>query len=1304
MQQKNWQQEIQQCRCLDRFRIRQLIKKSRTAENYAQIEKRITDSIAKVAAKKNLIPDISYPAQLPVSEKHQEIAEAISANQITIIAGETGSGKTTQIPKICLALGLGTQGIIGHTQPRRIAARTVASRITDELAENTTQDIAKQLVAYQVRFHDNSTENTAIKLMTDGVLLAEMQHDRFLNKYDTIIIDEAHERSLNIDFLLGYLKILAKKRRDLKIIITSATIDVEKFSKNFNDAPIIEVSGRTYPVEVIYNPPEDNQELASTIVNNIRDIIQIDKSTTRRDILVFCAGEREIRQASNAIRKAQLAVETVPLYARLSLAEQNKAFANSVQRKVILATNVAETSITVPNIGYVIDPGYARISRYSHRSKIQRLPIEAISQASANQRKGRSGRISEGICFRLYEEDDFASRPEFTEAEILRSNLASVILKMTELKLGDIREFPFIDQPDERLINDGYKLLEELQATTPSGKLSKIGKILSRLPIDPRYGRILYSAHEHQCLDSILIIISALSIQDPREYPADKKQAAEEKHKTYQDKKSDFITYLNLWQQAESQRQALSNKEFKTWCSNHYLSFMRLLEWRDLHRQLVLSCKQLNWPLREFALDNDMQIKHHNFEAIHRALISGLLGHIAHLDYKHEYQACRNRSIFIFPASSQFSKKPKWFVANTLIETTKVYAHCVANIQPEWILKEAQHLVKRHYFEPYYDKKSGLVNAYEKISLYGLTLVEKKSVYFGKIDPVESRKIFIREALVAGKYRTPGRADAKFYQHNKALIAEIESIEAKTRRRNLLVDDQILIDFYEARLPEKIINLASFERWRTQTEKQQAKLLFIDRALLINEEVNVDHIAQFPDVLDMHTLALPLKYHFEIGHIADGLSLQLPLDILHQCPMHIGDWLVPGLLKEKCNALIRLLPKEKRRSLVPIPETVDKIFSDLICKNEPLHQQLAYQLKRHYALDINEKDWQLDKLDDYYRLNYQLIDDKGQLIQQSRDLALLRTRYQTTVKRALNHDGSQDFCRNNLTAWDFDDLPVEYTYQKNGLTIRAYAYLDDNKNAVSIKLANSPKDADFLHRQGLLRLACLELKSSYKYLQKEILSKSHPSTLLTAAIGDYNDLREDIIFSALLQSCFTENKLPRRQADFLNCLKNGKANWIPVATRIEKQLIDISRALHSVNTLLEDSATHEDLDEILEDINYQLEHLFAEDFLFYTPINQLKHYKRYLKGIEARIDKALMNFDKEIDNINIINDNTADYYDLLNQAGYAKTYFLFPETVNYRIMFEELRVSLFAQQLKTAFPVSIKRMQNLWTKIHQGLY
>ncbi len=1306
MKNKKWAELITQCRTADQHKLKQQTLKCASDEDYAKLEKAIQASSDKVESKKKLIPTITYPANLPVSEKHKDIAETISKNQVTIIAGETGSGKTTQLPKICLNLGLGTKGLIGHTQPRRIAARTVAARISEEIAEDCSKDIAEQLVAYQVRFHDSSSDSTAIKLMTDGVLLSEIKYDRFLNKYDTIIIDEAHERSLNIDFLLGYLKILCKKRNDIKIIITSATIDVEKFAKHFEDAPIIQVSGRTFPVEVFYTPVEKDDELNKVIVKTIKEIINIDKgpNASRRDILIFCTGEREIRQAALAISKAQLRVETVPLYARLSLQEQNKAFASSPLRKVILATNVAETSITVPNVGFVIDPGFARISRYSHRSKIQRLPIEAISQASANQRKGRCGRVADGICFRLYEEDDFIARPEFTEAEILRSNLAAVILKMIDLRLGDVREFPFLDIPDERLINDGYKLLEELQAVNASGKLTKLGKIISQLPIDPRYGRILIEANDQGCLSAMLIIISALSCQDPREYPSDKKQAAEEKHKIHQHKKSDFITYLNLWAAIEENRKSLSNKQFKQWCSENFINFMRTLEWRDLHRQLIVSCKQLKWKLPKHEnKDNNYVPESYSEEHIHRSLLTGLLGNIANLDYKQEYQACRNRVVHIFPASGQFKKNNKWLVANEFLETSKVYAHGVASINPDWVLKAAAHLVKRSYFEPYYDKKSGLVNAYEKTTLYGLTLVEKKSVYFGKIDPIESRKIFIREALVAGKYQTPGRDDARFYKHNRKLVADIENLESKTRRRNLLVDDQVLIDFYDARIPEKVVNLASFERWRMQTEKQQDKLLFIEKSLLLANEVNDDHIAQFPDSLDMGTMALPLHYHFEIGHKQDGLSLQLPIDILHQCPKHIGEWLVPGLLQEKCIVLIRLLPKELRRTLVPIPETVIKILPELQRKNESLHSQLAHQLKRHFALDIKDTDWQLNKLDEYYQLNYQLIDKNNKLIDQSRNLIELQSRYKDKVQKSIDNTDHGSLCQEGLTEWNFDELPKEYSYKKNGLSIQAYPYLNDQTNSVAIKLSNDPLDADYKHLHGVLRLACLDQKQNYKYLNKEILSNKKPSTLAVKSIGDHNILRENIIHSAILQSCFDEASMPRTEANFKEQLEQGRSQWLTCANQIDEILISSGKVLSSILSTIEEKSYDENYEEIIEDIQYQIEHLFSDGFIFYTPIEQLKHYPRYLKAIEIRLDKAMLNYNREIDNINSINEATESYYDLLNKHGYAKAYFMHPSLLQYRHMFEEWRVSLFAQQVKTAMPVSLKRIDSLWDEIFKSL-
>lgn len=854
---------------------------------------------------------IDYPAELPVVERREDISRAIENHQVVIIAGETGSGKTTQLPKICLQLGRGSEGRIGHTQPRRLAARTVAARIAQELGEEVGA-----CVGYQVRFTDKVGADTRVKLMTDGILLAEIQRDRLLKQYDTLIIDEAHERSLNIDFLLGYLKQLLPQRPELKLIITSATIDVESFSEHFENAPVIEVSGRSFPIETHYlESVGEDAEPAGEIVAGVESILAREYGDPG-DVLVFLSGEREIREAAKALRDRSLpGVDVLPLYARLSQAEQNRVFETGKRRgvRIVLATNVAETSLTVPGIRYVIDTGLARLSRYSYRTKVQRLPIEPVSQASANQRQGRCGRVAAGVCLRLYSEQDFEGRPEFTEPEIQRTSLSSVILRMLRLGLGDIDQFPFINPPDSRLVRDGYKQLEELGAVEPGGTLTASGRRMADLPVDPRFARMLLAAAELGCLSEMLVITSALSVQDPRERPAEKQQASDEKHRRFWDEKSDFVVWLKLWEYYEEQRQELSQNRLRKLCKQEYLAYMRMREWRDVHFQLTVACRQAG--LRKASSPAD-------FEAVHRALLTGLLGNIAQWQEGHEYLGARNRKLQIFPGSSQFKKRPKWLLAAEIVETSKVYARCVAAIDPRWALDINPALLKLHYYEPRWQARSGRVMAYQRISLYGLTLVDKQSVHYGPIDTAASREILVRSALVEGRTRQP----PAFLRYNMKLVQELEQLESRFRRRDLLVDEQVLFDFYAERLPANITTLGRLKGWLKKNAGADHSLR-MQRQQLLLRSVDEDIGNQFPDQLIWIDLELALSYHFEPGHVADGVSLTIPVGLLNRVPRFRFEWLVPGLLREKCIQMVKGLPKALRKNLVPVPDFVDRAMA-----------------------------------------------------------------------------------------------------------------------------------------------------------------------------------------------------------------------------------------------------------------------------------------------------------------------------------------------------------------------------------------
>ncbi|MCX2780069.1 ATP-dependent RNA helicase HrpA [Microbulbifer thermotolerans] len=1285
---------IAQCMGRDRYRLRKSlsnarrrIKAGKPADRMlAQIKEQLETSLALVEARRQKVPEIRWPEGLPVVARRDEIAELIAKHQVVVVAGETGSGKTTQLPKICLQLGRGITGQIGHTQPRRIAARTVANRIAEELGQPLGES-----VGYQVRFTDHSSEHTHIKLMTDGILLAEIQRDPLLNQYDTLIVDEAHERSLNIDFLLGYLKTLLPKRPDLKLIITSATIDLEKFSQHFDGAPIIEVSGRTYPVEIRYRPPLDSdQDLNEQVVAAVEELLEGEKSSGRRggDILVFMSGEREIRECHKALRDAQLAnIEILPLYARLSLAEQAKVFHGHKGRRIVLATNVAETSITVPGIRYVIDPGTARISRYSYRSKIQRLPVEPISQASANQRAGRCGRVSAGICVRLYDEKDFEQRAQFTDAEILRTNLAAVILQMLQLRIGDIRDFPFVDPPDQRLINDGYKLLQELQALDARGKVTPLGRTLSRLPLDPRLGRMLAAAAARGSLREMLIIVSALAVQDPRERPAEKRQAADEKHRQWQHQESDFLSYVQLWEAFEAQRQALSQNQLRKWCQRNFLSWLRMREWRDIHHQLRLACRELK--LKENAEAAD-------YAAVHAAIVPGLLGNIGVRDENKEFLGCRNRRFHIFPGSGQFKKPPRWVVAAQLLETSRLFAHTVAKIEPDWVLAAAEHLVKRNYSEPHYDTRSGRVMAFEKISLYGLVLVEKRRVHFGKLDPKISREVFIRQALVEQRYRGKGG----FFEHYRELLAELEDLEAKSRRRDILVDDEVIFRFFDERVPGDIINLAGFEHWRKRAEEKEPHLLYVPRELLMQHTASNIGEAQFPDELSTGGMVFPLAYHFEPGAEDDGVSVQVPVGALHQVPAARLTWLVPGLLRDKCIALIKALPKQWRKYFVPVPAAVDKALPRLQPDQLPLWQALAQELKRQTAQEVPDSAWEAAEasLEDFYRFNIQVLDEEGELLDQGRNLSELQARYKDRVQKELATAGD-DFEREGITHWDFGDLPETHILQQGALKVRAYPTLIEAQDSVSLKLLDNPYEAQRQSRAGICRLALLHLPEPVKYLRKELL-RGKELGLSAADLGKREDVADDILLAAARELFWPDEQWPRTEADFLSALEKS-GELVSVAQEIADLLVKALAQLVPLRKLIKQQKNLA-LAMAVGDIQQQLAGLFYRGFLFDTPLEWLRQYSRYLKGISLRLEKAALDPNRDR-RLQAELHGTAEPYLALAERHTPRSLAADTQLAQYRWMLEEFRVSLFAQTLKTLRPVSAKRLRKLWEEIEPAV-
>lgn len=1276
-------QQIVQCMISDRHRFLTRLnnlKKSKDDDKLEQLRVEIESSITKSDQRKQNLPNLQYP-DLPVTDKRQDIIEAIKNNQVVIICGETGSGKTTQLPKLCLEAGRGIHGIIGHTQPRRIAARSVASRIAEEL----NCEIGSH-VGFKIRFSDHTRPDSYIKLMTDGILLAELQKDRYLNQYDTIIIDEAHERSLNIDFILGYLKILLAKRPDLKIVITSATIDPQRFSSHFNNAPIIEVSGRTFPVEVRYRPLLDIDEESDR--DPVSAILEASDELSHEgtgDILVFLSGEREIRETAEALRKHHPPhTEILPLYSRLSTAEQNKIFSSHGRRRIVLATNVAETSLTVPGIRYVIDTGYARISRYSFRSKVQRLPIEKISQASANQRKGRCGRVAEGICIRLYAEDDFSNRPEFTDAEILRTNLASVILQMESLGLGHVENFPFVDPPDKRLLKDGYRLLDELHATQ-NHKVTRLGKQLSRLPVDPRIGRMLIAANEYNALNEVLIIASALSIQDPRERPADKQQKADEAHRLYQDEDSDFLSYVNLWHFYHEQRHHLSRNKLRKLCQQRFLASRRMEEWREVHSQLLTHCKEM-----KFAVNSEPA----SYDNVHMAILTGLLSHTGIKTDEGDYEGVRNTRFNIFPGSGLFKKKPKWIMSGALIETSRLYAHNVARIQVEWIEMLAKHLLKYHYDEPHWSKKSAQVSAWRKSSLYGLVINPRQRINYGPIDPVTSREIFIRHALVLGEYQT----NAPFFKKNLSLIEDIEQLEHKSRRLDVMVDEQILYQFYDERIPVNIYNGHAFEKWRKQAEKSNPDLLVLNRETLMQHAAEDVTTEQYPDHLNVAGVDLELHYHFEPGHELDGITVDVPLTLLNHINEQQFEWLVPGLLHDKVTALIRALPKNLRKHFVPAPDFARKALQAMDFNNN-LVTSLSQQLVRlsNAGLSSSELASMLSsvQLDDHYKMNVRLIDEYHKQIDMSRNLVALQEKYHQKVQYQFTSKSQWDIEKAGIRQWDFSELPEVMHSTINGLDVTGYPALTDEGDSVSIKVYASQSQADHEHRDGLKKLIRLQLSQQVKYLKKN-LPGIDQLCLHYSTIGKCEDLKNDLVNAVLEQNFLAENSNIRTQLQFHKIIETGRSEMINTANSICSSLLEAMKTYTEIRKRLKNKLSPNWMESI-NDINEQLEHLFYEGFISDTPPQWLQHYPRYLKGIVRRLEKLQTHADRD-------RHASREFRPLWqNYIDHQDNYYESDSLQTYRWLLEELRISLFAQELKTASPVSGKKLQSQWEILKQTL-
>ena len=1364
----------------DRFALRRLLKqivqRSAKQQPYNRDAQRLLTqlqrSLSIAAQRQQSFQSISFPSSLPVVEHREKIRAAIAEYQVVIVAGETGSGKTTQLPKICAELGRGVYGRIGHTQPRRIAARSVAARIAEELEVSLGAE-----VGYHFRFNDLFDDTTRIKVMTDGILLAAIAHDRYLNEFDTLIIDEAHERSLNIDFLLGFIKTLLPKRPDLKVIITSATIDVQRFAEHFEGAPIVEIEGRSFPVSIVYpdddavEPPLQSESGADTDEADISDINyrvgdalkqieandEVGRSGGPRDVLVFLPGEREIRDLSQFL-KSQSHLEVLPLYARLSQKEQQRIFSPSrnsgARRRVVLATNVAETSVTVPGIGYVIDSGVARISRYSARSKLQRLPLEAISQASANQRAGRCGRLAPGVCYRLYSEDDFKLRPAFTEPELLRTHLASVVLQMKALDLGDIERFPFMEKPDARQVRSGLKTLQELGALNAKGGLSQTGAALARLPIDPRLARMLLAGREQACLPELLVIVSALAVQDPREYPAEKRQAADQSHRRFWHPQSDFLTWLNLWCHYERQRESLSQNQLRRWCKKCFLSYPRMREWRDLHRQLLLALKPLlknsalNPVIMRQRLEADdgkapaegatgefcLAFSSADYASIHTALLTGLPANIglkearkrtsgqAAKEAKGQYRGARNLQFSLFPGSSQFKKMPQWVAAAEIVQTRKVYARTVAAIEAQWMLKAVPHLVKHSYSEPHWDIKRGQVMAWRSSTLYGLNLVGREKVAYENIDAEATRNIFIQQALAVGELGASDKLKkrATFWQHNCALIEEITLLEEKVRRRDLLVDEVALANFYQQHLPVDIVSRRSLEQWLVrEPDAQQALFLSRDDVLLNSEADNT--VQQFPDTLALPDHSFALRYSFMPGADNDGVTALIPLGAMGALPIYAFDWLVPGMLRDKCIEMVKALPKAQRKQLVPVPSVVDKLLSRIDAascqaQNKPLAQALAEQIAIFHSLSIDALAWRAHcetVLDSFYRMRFEIYDTdippekfnrqttKARCIDNGRQLQDLIEKTREQLSASVDEYADASFRRDSITRWDFGPLVESHEYRQQGMTLRGYPALLDNQDSVSLDLLASPAEAQMASRHGVLRLAMLAMKDKVRFMKKN-LCKDSLGLLPYVQLGNREQLLEDLIKAAVAASCFNdfEQGLPRDKDDFDRCIDQGRAEVIAIANEVEALLYALLKNYQQNCEQLQQRRVHFKVQ--CDDMEAQQARLLAPGFLLTTGYQQLRELPRYLKAIGIRLDRLSGSHAKDLELCEKLSSVEQPLATLLYK--YPEALFLDPAVRNFRWLIEELRVSLFAQQLKTAIPVSLQRAVKEWNTINHNQY
>jgi ATP-dependent helicase HrpA len=1275
------------------------------------------------------LPVITFPEDLPVSGRRAEIAKALMDNQVVIVSGETGSGKTTQLPKICLELGRGAKGLIGHTQPRRIAASSTAKRIAHELGTPLGEH-----VGYKVRFNDTLQPGAWVKLMTDGILLAETQTDPLLRAYDTIIIDEAHERSLNIDFLLGYLKQLLPRRPDLKVIITSATIDAERFARHFGTpgkpAPVIEVSGRLYKVEVRYRPVDtdpvaapasegkpvskaqaarDKRDLIDAVVDGVDELCRLGQG----DVLVFLPGEREIRDCAEALRKHHPPhVEILPLFARLSVEEQDRVFRTTNARRIVLATNVAETSLTVPGIRYVVDTGLARVKRYSFRNKVEQLQVEPIAQSAANQRAGRCGRVADGVCIRLYEEDDFAQRPKFSDPEILRSSLAAVILRMKSLHLADVETFPFIEPPQGRAIADGYQLLQEVGAVDETNELTPLGRKLAKLPLDPRVGRMILAALDNHCLTEMLVVASALSVQDPRDRPMEYQQQADEKHKKFADEKSEFLSYLKIWRWFEEAiEHKKTNRQLQENCRDNFLSQVRLREWRDVHSQLLTIVREQGWRLNEAPA---------TYEQLHLALLTGLLGNIG---YKMEddaaYLGARGIKFHIWPGSYLGKKAGKWVMAAELVETTRLYARCIAQIQPEWVEKIGAHLLKKSWGEPRWEKRQAQVTASERATLYGIVVYSQRRINYAQHNPGEAREIFIREALVGGDYDTR----APFFAHNHKLVREIENLEHKSRRLDVLVDDQLIAAFYEQQVPTSVVNGAGFEKWYKDASRDDPKLLYLNREELMRHEAAGVTTELFPKTMNVTGIEMGLTYHFEPGSARDGVTLAVPLFALNQIARERADWLVPGMLKEKVQLLLKSLPQKLRRHCVPLPDYAAK-FCDRIQDagafgRGELVDVLIVDIRAQTGVQALSTDFKLETLAAHHFMNFKVIDEHGRQLDMGRNLATLqaelggqaRQSFQrmaeaapvaaarppaaapaqaakpAPAKGAANAPAAQagEAQHTNITGWSFGELPELLEITQGKLTLIGFPALVDKGNHCDLEVFDDPNVAARTHRAGLRRLFALQFKDQLKFAEKNIPGLQQMG-MQFMAMGTQEELRDQIINKAIEIGCL-QDPLPHDAASFNKRRDEGKARLGLLINEIARLVGQVLAEFHGLPKKLQNLPQA-----AAADMQSQLQGLVHKRFIADTEYSQLAHFPRYLKAINVRMEKLRANGSRDAQLMADWQNAATQFLRAFKQPGKNND----PRMVEFRWMLEELRVSLFAQELRTPMPVSAKRLQKVW--------